>query len=86
MKPDSRGIIIAIEAVLVAGSIVASGQGIKAIQNANINAPDDGSSVCYTVYAIILTVYWVIVLIYTAINYKQEKIKKKIILDQNAHN
>ena len=43
MKPDSRGVIIAIEAVLVALFIVVGAQVIKGIQNSHASGIFDGS-------------------------------------------
>jgi hypothetical protein len=73
MKPDSRGVIIAIEAVLVATFIVVGAQVIQGIQNSHASGQFDGSYECYVVFFIILVVYWFIVIIYTVINYNSEK-------------
>ena len=74
MKPDSRGIIISIESIMIAVSIVTSSQIVNAIQNAHVNeGTGDGSYECYVVFFIVLMVYWVAVLVYTVINYCKEK-------------
>jgi len=77
MKADSRGTIIAIEAVMIATSIVVTSQIINGIQSSHEvkNGGDggDGSYQCYFTYFLILVCYWLWVLTYTAIDYCRGK-------------
>ena len=74
MKEESKGVIIGIEAVLVALCIVGSSILTKGIQNSYVSVGDgDGSQACFFAYACILGAYFVIVLIYTVIDLYKEK-------------